>query len=301
MRTKTDTLLKVVERVIRQFIKSKNKYHTNYYFDEADLRNELYSVLGEQKNNLTRNTKQSLFQYGMSHAARYVKRNRKLYQQVDSRFDFIKLLPTPTLSIPSDRLLDTKTMLHYWCISREKRLTKAIYSRVYAYLYHVEGLSIVDIATYFDCEKQSVLACISALNREVPRMALAKDDVVILVLQNPFFHGMLARVKEPTDYGAIVEVDAHSYPQRHKWELRCTNDELLYIGTLAGKMIPPIIKGENVTGSHKKPPHAADVGKYEITAQVHGEPCTRCGAMAVIRTGTCLTCQLCGDSSGGCG
>jgi len=31
-----------------------------------------------------------------------------------------------------------------------------------------------------------------------------------------------------------------------------------------------------------------------------GDLCTKCGGL-MVRTGTCLTCQGCGDSSGGCG
>lgn len=31
-----------------------------------------------------------------------------------------------------------------------------------------------------------------------------------------------------------------------------------------------------------------------------GDVCTSCGAAAMVRTGTCLTCQACGTSSGGC-
>lgn len=31
-----------------------------------------------------------------------------------------------------------------------------------------------------------------------------------------------------------------------------------------------------------------------------GDPCKRCGGL-MVRTGTCLTCQACGESSGGCG
>ncbi len=31
-----------------------------------------------------------------------------------------------------------------------------------------------------------------------------------------------------------------------------------------------------------------------------GNLCPRCGGL-MVRTGTCLTCQSCGDSSGGCG
>jgi hypothetical protein len=32
-----------------------------------------------------------------------------------------------------------------------------------------------------------------------------------------------------------------------------------------------------------------------------GEACGRCGSLNLVRTGTCKTCQDCGDSSGGCG
>lgn len=31
-----------------------------------------------------------------------------------------------------------------------------------------------------------------------------------------------------------------------------------------------------------------------------GDGCPRCGGL-MVRTGTCLTCQMCGTSSGGCG
>ena len=31
-----------------------------------------------------------------------------------------------------------------------------------------------------------------------------------------------------------------------------------------------------------------------------GDCCQDCGSFAMVRTGTCLTCQVCGSSSGGC-
>lgn len=43
------------------------------------------------------------------------------------------------------------------------------------------------------------------------------------------------------------------------------------------------------------------VPKHEAPVPVPtGDTCKRCGGLTV-RTGTCLTCQSCGDSSGGCG
>jgi hypothetical protein len=31
-----------------------------------------------------------------------------------------------------------------------------------------------------------------------------------------------------------------------------------------------------------------------------GDSCQECGSFAMVRTGTCMTCQSCGSSSGGC-
>ena len=32
-----------------------------------------------------------------------------------------------------------------------------------------------------------------------------------------------------------------------------------------------------------------------------GDPCSNCGSFLMVRSGTCLTCQACGSTSGGCG
>lgn len=37
-----------------------------------------------------------------------------------------------------------------------------------------------------------------------------------------------------------------------------------------------------------------------VAPQMSGDACHDCGAFAMVRTGTCLTCQACGSSSGGC-
>lgn len=39
---------------------------------------------------------------------------------------------------------------------------------------------------------------------------------------------------------------------------------------------------------------------YAVTMSGTGDVCQDCGAFAMIRTGTCLTCTACGSSSGGC-
>jgi hypothetical protein len=37
-----------------------------------------------------------------------------------------------------------------------------------------------------------------------------------------------------------------------------------------------------------------------FASQFTGEICADCGSVAMVRTGTCSTCQACGSSSGGC-
>lgn len=38
----------------------------------------------------------------------------------------------------------------------------------------------------------------------------------------------------------------------------------------------------------------------EPAPQLSGDICQSCGSPNMVRTGTCLTCQNCGDTSGGC-
>jgi hypothetical protein len=52
---------------------------------------------------------------------------------------------------------------------------------------------------------------------------------------------------------------------------------------------------------------ATTVVEWEVTPQAQvrspalsGDMCHSCGNFAMVRTGTCLTCQACGDASGGC-
>jgi hypothetical protein len=56
----------------------------------------------------------------------------------------------------------------------------------------------------------------------------------------------------------------------------------------------------------RKPPPPAILlgapgnGRGGKSSEMTGELCGECGAFAMIRTGTCLTCQMCGGTSGGC-
>lgn len=151
------------------------------------------------------------------------------------------------------------------------------------------------------------------------------DDVVILLMDNPQFHRMIARVVEPTEYGAEVEVESHTYPHRKQWRLRAVFAEMLYIGTLADKYIPAIKSKEVIYGDqHRSKSNEIAQHKWESaslnsvmvpatdvvvkegmvylknvnTKEVSGDMC-KCGGL-MVRTGTCMTCQTCGSSSGGC-
>lgn len=152
-------------------------------------------------------------------------------------------------------------------------------------------LTVIDMKLYYQNTQQ----------------VITKDDVVCIVSSNLFFHTMLGRVKEPTHYGAEVEVEAHSYPQRIKWVLRCVDTELVYIGTLAGKTIPDTktmkqsVDNETIAGSHKPLPHTQDKPKYVAVVEHMGEACMKCGMFSLVRSGPCILCTACGDSLGSCG
>ena len=48
-------------------------------------------------------------------------------------------------------------------------------------------------------------------------------------------------------------------------------------------------------------PGVPNLGVRRSAAPATGDVCRRCGGANLARTGTCLTCQDCGESSGGCG
>lgn len=48
------------------------------------------------------------------------------------------------------------------------------------------------------------------------------------------------------------------------------------------------------------PPDALGVLARGVAPRISGDCCQDCGTFALMRTGTCLTCAICGSSSGGC-
>lgn len=311
-------ILSVVDRVMMNFAKSIK----HRYVESDELRNELFVRLKEEliAKPLINNTANALFNRGMSIASGYTARVRRQSHIQDrltdrgkklSLFDLIK---SRTDTLPADRKLTKELKLQLWGSTKNERWFKAIDSRLFAYLLLVEEWTMKEIADYFGYSWNRINTSIHqvTIKPEKYKVTLKKNDVVLLKMDNPFFNNMLGRVKEPTDYGALVLVESHSYPQRKIWELRCTNDEMVYIGSLDEKELINKVTSEAIPGSTKKVAHAADMGKYEVVYNhtivteskqqfsSNGELCTKCGGF-LVRTGSCLTCQSCGSSSGGCG
>lgn len=294
-------LIEITKRVVKSFMKCTNYKHT----DKDELFNEIYCKLKEEllDKPLSNNTPNLLYSRGMSIAATHVRKNKPTGYGMSERDSIINSFQDRLYTIPNDKLTDRQHKFKAWCSTRNDRWFKSIDSRLIAYLFLVEEMSIYELASLFNRTTIAIQTTIYSVSRKVEVTTKFKQhDVVLLKMDNPFFNNMIGRVKEHTDYGAVVLVESHNYPQRIQWELRCTTDEMLYLCTLDEKeLVNKVSNGKKIAGSHKKVSHAADMGKYEIAVQAMGEACQRCGVMALVRTGTCITCQACGDSSGGCG
>jgi hypothetical protein len=92
---------------------------------------------------------------------------------------------------------------------------------------------------------------------------------VVLDCDNPFLDGRPAVVLALTDYGAVVSTGVGS----GQWR------------ALLSELAPC---RESVTAVRPRQ------GGFT------GDSCGNCGSFAVVRTGTCATCQDCGHSVGGC-
>lgn len=84
---------------------------------------------------------------------------------------------------------------------------------------------------------------------------------------NPRLHGALAEIDIPTAWGALVRTPAAATGQ-----YRAAHCEI-------------VPEGANGSGPVVVPT---------------GDVCRDCGSPEMVRTGTCLTCQACGSTSGGC-
>ena len=140
--------------------------------------------------------------------------------------------------------------------------------------------------------------------------ALKPGTMVRLVTpDNLRLHGAIARVESITTWGAYVKT-----PVAGSGQYRALFEEMEPAGpelggdvvgeTLAGsdtpvglsyepssvKPVSTAFKRVNGNGKHTQP------ARWELT----GNFCKACGGMNVVRTGSCETCQDCGDNSG-CG
>lgn len=97
----------------------------------------------------------------------------------------------------------------------------------------------------------------------------AGDKVILRTPDNTRLDGAVATVAEVTAWGAHCSCDAAATGQ-----FRATFDEMELLA-----------KDRN--GSHK-------------TMGYTGSACSHCGSFRMKRTGTCETCEDCGNASGGC-
>jgi hypothetical protein len=64
---------------------------------------------------------------------------------------------------------------------------------------------------------------------------------------------------------------------------------------------PPEARGILVAYGVGTPATAGDEFRSVLQHEVYsGDICQECGSPDMVRTGTCLTCQRCGSSNGGC-
>lgn len=87
---------------------------------------------------------------------------------------------------------------------------------------------------------------------------------------------------------AMVEIDGafDGLPDPHK---RALEDSCLV--HVDADSLRTIIAAINPTTPTPRP---------QVMPAYSGDFCASCGAPSMVRTGTCLTCQSCGSSSGGC-
>lgn len=104
----------------------------------------------------------------------------------------------------------------------------------------------------------------------VHAMVKPGDAVVLRVPDNQFLHGVRAVVVELADWGAHVSTSVGSGRFRAAW------DEMVKVPP--GTTARPAVKFAGYTG----------------------DVCDRCGSSRMRRSGTCLVCDCCGDTSG-CG
>jgi len=290
--------LAIAQKIARKFARDRLSAYVPYEQDE--LVNHVYVKIQEYVSQVPLASVNAITEMGLKECRKFIKKEKQVTAKLRQQPDYvIRNLVYKEKEVASS--LTKEYLLHVWCESRYMRVYKHLKTRIIGYLYYVEQLPYEEIAEIFGITIQACYGFVTSNLREYRLMPLKPDDAVMLVMDNPFFHGMLGWVKETTDYGAVVEVEMHSPnpPERHKWEVKAVHEEMVYIGTLARKdRVNTVIKTETI--GDKKPSNNMVKHKYQVTTTIDGNPCPQCGVMALIRTGNCITCQMCAFNTG-CG
>lgn len=130
--------------------------------------------------------------------------------------------------------------------------------------------------------------------------ALTKRDIVLLHTpeSSPIFDGLLAEVEQPTDWGALVTVRGVGVTVEGKrrqvtLHYRASWEEMDYIGPLPSSP-------EGRRGVTPSRPYPVGLNGKASKKETTGGVCKNCQGANLVRTGTCVTCQDCGENEG-CG
>lgn len=113
-----------------------------------------------------------------------------------------------------------------------------------------------------------------------PKRPTVNDKVLLNVPDNIRLHEKEGIVRRVEDWGAVVAT-----PAAFSGEFRATWDEMIAIDKI------DIIRTNSTATVHE----AARMSGYT------GDVCPNCQGMRMVRTGTCVQCEDCQTSSGGCG
>ena len=108
------------------------------------------------------------------------------------------------------------------------------------------------------------------------------DQVVLDVPENPRLHNALGRVLMTTEWGAFVSTPAAASGQfRAAWH-----------------EMKPVVSGNDRGKVHANGKVYGRETMAAVARGYHFDPCDKCGAFALKRSGVCFTCDVCGSTSG---
>lgn len=128
--------------------------------------------------------------------------------------------------------------------------------------------------------------------------SLRVGQMVYLNTDNPYLHGHEAKVKEVTEYGAVVACLAAA-----TGEYRAARKEMTYHPPLSVPEeypleLPRYPDGEGHADDtileNGPPPPQFEAKEMGFT----GNACGQCGSFMMVRSGTCEKCNQCGATSG---